>query len=429
MPDLDRTADRQVERTLSVLDDVLGSVAPKDFAVRLWDGTTWGPDPGERARFTIVLKDPGSLRRMLLLPSGLTVGEAYIYDDFDIEGDVEAIACLADRIGLDETSAPRLARTTVGLLKLPAGGNRREDRAARLRGRLHGRARDRSAIRYHYDISNNFYELWLDRNMVYSCALFQSPDEPIDSAQCRKLDYICRKLRLQPGDRLLDVGCGWGGLVMHAARAYGVDATGITLSDAQASLANQRIAEEGLADRCRVVVQDYRDVDEAAPFDKLVSVGMFEHVGEAMLPEYFGKAARLLKPGGVFLNHGISRDVRSAPLRKDSFVGTYVFPDGELIPISTTLKMAEHAGFEVRDVESLREHYVLTLREWVRRIEARADEARALTDDVSYRIWRLYMAFSAHGFEAGSISVYQTLLAKTDRGNSGLPLTRDDWYR
>lgn len=420
--------DKHVENTLKLLDDVFGDVRPRDFAFRLWEGTTWGPQQGSDARFTVVLGHPGSLRAMFVPPTDLNLGEAYIYDDFDIQGDIEAVAELGERLDV-LGGAASLVRYGTQLLKLPSGGPTHEGRqGALLRGRAHTKQRDTAAIRYHYDVSNDFYSLWLDRNMVYSCAYFENPDEDLDTAQQRKLDYICRKLRLAPGERLLDIGCGWGGLAMHAARAYGADVTGITLSAAQASLAQERIADAGLSGHCRVEVRDYRDVDESQPFDKLVSVGMFEHLGAALLPTYFAKASRLLRPGGVFLNHGISTNIRNGWSRGPSFLDVYVFPDSELLPISTTLAEAEKAGFEVRDMESLREHYTLTLRHWVRRLEDHAEEARAATDDVTYRIWRLFMSFSAHQFERNRVGVYQTLLAKPEAGRSGLPLTRRDWY-
>jgi cyclopropane-fatty-acyl-phospholipid synthase len=289
--------------------------------------------------------------------------------------------------------------------------------------------RDRQAVTYHYDVSNDFYALWLDRRMVYSCAYFQAPDDDLDTAQKRKLDYICRKLRLKPGQRLLDIGCGWGGLVLYAAQHYDVDATGITISGPQAALANERIAAAGLSEHCRVEARDYRELDDLQDYDALVSVGMFEHVGAAVLPAYFAQAGRLLKPGGVFLNHGIANRATDAPQRAPGFSDAYVFPDGELTPINVSLRAAEEAGFEVRDVESLREHYALTLRHWVRRLEAQHDQALKFVDEPTYRVWRLFMSGSAHGFASGRLNVYQALLARPDgQGRSGLPLTRDDLY-
>jgi cyclopropane-fatty-acyl-phospholipid synthase len=277
-------------------------------------------------------------------------------------------------------------------------------------------------------LPGEFYALWLDERMVYSCAYFAAPEEDLDNAQERKLDYICRKLRLRPGERLLDIGCGWGGLIIHAAHRYGVRALGITLSEPQAEMANERIRRAGLAESCRVEVRDYWEIEDRHGYDKLVSVGMFEHVGEARLPEYFLRAHRLLRPGGVFLNHGISTNPITPVRRGPTFVSRYVFPDGELVPIATTLGAAEGRGFEVRDMESLREHYALTLGHWVRRLEARSDEARRITDETTYRVWRLYMSGSAHGFRTRRLNIYQTLLSKTELGESGLPLTRADWY-
>ena len=339
---------------------------------------------------------------------------------------------MADVIAQATAGWTKKLRAARDLLRLPAGPAHPSARRgpAKLTGQRHSVERDRQAVTYHYDVSNDFYALWLDRRMVYSCAYFQAADDDLDTAQERKLDYLCRKLRLQPGQRLLDIGCGWGGLAMHAAERYGVDATGITLSRPQADLANDRIAAAGLADRCRVLVQDYRQVDAGQPYDALVSVGMFEHVGAKTLPVYFAQAHRLLRPGGVFLNHGIASRATDAPLPIPNFNDTYVFPDGELTPINVTLHAAEESGFEVRDVESLREHYALTLRHWVQRLEAHRGEALRRVGEVTYRVWRLFMSGSAHGFTHGRLNVYQALLVKPGAGGvSGLPLTRADWYR
>ena len=312
----------------------------------------------------MVLKHPGALRQMFLPGTELGLAEAYLYDDFDIEGQIEAVFDLAETLSQKGPGLIQKLGLAHDLLRLPGGPQREYGRRgrAKLGGERHSVERDRQAIAYHYDVSNDFYALWLDRHMVYSCAYFATPDDDLDTAQERKLDYICRKLRLRPNQRLLDIGCGWGGLVIHAALHYGVDATGITLSRPQADLANERIAAAGLADRCRVLVRDYREMDEPDGYDALVSVGMFEHVGEALLETYFQQAWRLLRPDGLFLNHGIARRATDPVSRKPTFSNTYVFPDGELVPISTTLRVAEETGFEVRDVESLREHYALTLR-------------------------------------------------------------------
>ena len=409
------------------LETLLADYPRRDFQVRLWDGTTCGAE--EQPRFTLVLRHPGALRAMFLAPSELALGEAYINDDYDIEGDIEAAFDLADYLLGQERSLWRSLDLTVLLQRLPGCGLPRTDpHSTRFSGPVHSKDRDRQAVRHHYDLPAEFYALWLDPRMVYSCAYFAKPDEDLDTAQVRKLDYICRKLRLRPGERLLDIGCGWGGLLMHAAAHYGVEAVGITLSVPQAELARKHLYESALNNRCRVEVCDYRDLEHDQQYDKIVSVGMFEHVGEELLPEYFHRAWDLLRPGGVFLNHGIAY---SATYRRQgaSFTDRYVFPDGELLPISTSLRAAELSGFEVRDVESLREHYALTLHQWVRCLEGHAEEARRITDDTTYRTWRLYMAGAAHAFRGGCLGVYQTLLARPLHGQSGLPLTREDWYR
>jgi len=409
------------------LEALLAHYPRRDFQVRLWNGTTWGVEA--QPRFTLVLKRPGALRAMFLSPSELTLGEAYIYDDFDIEGDIEAAFELAESLLGQERSLGASLDLNERLQKLPRSDRPRTGlHSSELGGAVHSKDRDRQAVRYHYDLPTEFYALWLDQRMIYSCAYFATPEQDLDTAQVRKLDYICRKLRLRPGERLLDIGCGWGGLIMHAAAHYGVEAVGITLSVPQAEVARERLHELELTNRCRVEVSDYRDIEHDQQYDKIVSVGMFEHVGEALLPEYFRRAWDLLRPGGVFLNHGIAY---SATYRRQgpSFTDRYVFPDGEMVPISTGLRAAELSGFEVRDVESLREHYGLTLHHWVRRLEAHAEEARQITDDTTYRIFRLYMAGAAHGFRSGRLNVYQTLLAKPLHGRSGLPLTREDWHR
>ncbi|MFZ0288089.1 MAG: cyclopropane-fatty-acyl-phospholipid synthase family protein [Candidatus Sulfotelmatobacter sp.] len=412
--------------SVDFLETLLGDYPRRDFQVRLWDGTTWGAE--KQPRFTLVLKHPEALSAMFFSPSELTLGEAYIRDDFDIEGDIEAVFDLADYLLGQKHSVGESFDPTGQLQKLPKRDLPRTGlHCPSLVGAVHSKDRDRLAISYHYNLPADFYALWLDRRMVYSCAYFNTPEEDLDTAQVRKLDYICRKLRLCPGERLLDIGCGWGGLIMHAAARYDVEAVGTTLSVPQAELARKHLQESGMNNRCRVEVADYRDMEHDQQYDKIVSVGMVEHVGEALLPEYFRRAWDSLRPGGVFLNHGI---VYSATYRRrgPSFTDYYVFPDGELVPISTSLRAAELSGFEVRDVESLREHYGLTLHHWARRLEAHAEEARRITDDTTYRTWRLYMAGAAHGFRSGRLNVYQTLLAKPLHGRSGLPLTREDWY-
>lgn len=429
MPAVATTLEHAVETTLSVWKELLEGYCGGNSVVRLWDGTVWESQPGEAASFTLVLQHAGSLRRMFTPPTELMMAEAYIYNDIDILGDIESVFPLAEYLRNKSWSIAERLRFLRELRSLPNRGSMHIGRqAAAVLGRLHSKARDRQAVTYHYNTSNEFFRLWLDSNMVYSCAYFAVPEDDLDKAQTQKMDHICRKLRLQPGDRLLDIGCGWGGLAIHAAREYNVNVLGITLSQPQAELANARIQHARLSGQCRVEVCDYRDIDGPGSFDKLVSVGMFEHVGAVQLPEYFSQAFRLLRPGGVFLNHGITCNANELPSSEPTFSDKYVFPDGELLPIHTIMQIAESAGFEVRDVESLREHYALTLRQWVRRLEARHDEACRFTDEATYRVWRLFMSGSARGFQTGRLNVHQTLLSKSNKGMSGLPLTRADWY-
>ncbi len=417
--------DHAVDISLQLLDAIAADYPRRDFAVRLWNGELWGGS--EHPRFTLLLKHPGSLRKMLLGANELTLGEAYVHDDFDVAGNLEAGFDFADYLVAHELELTDKLRLAGLLLRLPHNNHGNNGNGLHLHGKVHSKHRDREAVTYHYDLSNDFYQLWLDKRMVYSCAYFVAGNENIDTAQTQKLDYICRKLRLRKGERLLDVGCGWGGLVLHAVKHFGVHALGVTLSERQAELAKKRIQEAGLKDRCQVQVCDYRDLHAPEAYDKIVSVGMFEHVGESHLPEYFQQTWKLLRRGGVFLNHGIAA---SAIFRRKgpSFIDRYVFPDGGLAPLGATVRAAEDCGFEVRDVESLREHYARTLRLWGRRLESRYDDALRIVNETTYRIWRIYMAGCAHAFATGRVNLYQVLFSKPDNGETHLPLTRADWY-
>ncbi len=430
-----------VDLSRKILLDLFGPPERRAFAVAFWDGTREAPG-AQTPEFTLVLRHPDALRRMLLPPSELTLAEAYVRGDIEIEGDLGAASGVADDLGALLAAPGRLARVLLRLQALPVADEppvARTEGRFRHQGQRHSLERDRAAVRHHYDLGNDFYALWLDRRMVYSCAYFPTGGETLDDAQEAKLELICRKLRLRPGERLLDIGCGWGGLISFAAERYGVEALGITLSQAQAQLARERIAAAGLSGRCRVEICDYRELPPSEVFDKVVSVGMVEHVGRAQMRAYFETAFRHLRPGGLFLNHGI---VLAAPqpggtLRRlgarlwgqGAFIQHYIFPDGELLPAGEMLSHAEACGFEPRDLESLREHYALTLDHWRRRLEARQTEAVALVGEPLYRAWRLYLAGSAWRFRVGQIGVVQMLFARqTARGRVELPLTRADLY-
>lgn len=419
--------------TLHVLEELIPHSLTGNVNIRLWDGTLW-PDEKPR-RTTVTLNHPGSMRAMFLGANEVALGEAYLHDDFDIEGIAEDVFPLADAISLIQTSTWQKVHALWELMHLPPTNGYRNNsdgqghHRAVLRGKPHSIKRDKAAVAFHYNVSNEFFELWLDRRMVYSCAYFKDDSTTLDEAQERKLGHICRKLNLQPGEKMLDIGCGWGGMIMYAAQKYGVQATGITLSEEQMEYACRRISAAGLEDRCKVELRDYREIEGHEQYDKLVSVGMVEHVGKTMLPTYFEQAYSLLRPGGVFLNHGIGCISDGTTSSKSTFVDKHVFPDGELAAINEMLHAAENKHFEVRDVENLREHYARTLRMWVQRLEANHEKALQMVDEMTYRVWRIYMAGSAYGFRSGSLDLYQTLLCKNlPGGKSGMPLTRDAWY-
>lgn len=407
---------------------------PGNLAVRLWTGgmLTFGSGTPD---VTLVIRDPRLLRELILFRDPLRLAEAYFQGRLDVEGDLYAALGLKDHLQSLSLSAFEKAAflfTALSLgtptassgLGVPTPCTRR----SRLWWHRHSKAANRRAIAFHYDVSNAFYRLWLDEQMIYSCAYFETPDDSLDQAQRNKLEHICRKLRLKPGERLLDIGCGWGALIRWAARYHGVQAHGITLSRDQYNHCRTEIEAAGLQDQVAVEFRDYRDLQGDACYDKIVSVGMFEHVGLKNLPIYFNIAWRLLKPGGLFLNHGITHDREG--WRKSvgtRFINRYVFPDGELDTVGNVQRAMERSDFEILDVEALRRHYALTLRHWVRRLESREAEAVQQVSEPVYRIWRLYMAACALQFERGDIGVYQILAARRD-GTVQVPLTRRDLY-
>jgi cyclopropane-fatty-acyl-phospholipid synthase len=379
--------------------------------VVLWDGREMALSE-EAPRVTLTVRDARTARA-LARPTLLSLAQAYIDGGVDLEGDLrEAIR-----------SAEALSRT--------AGDSTYDADAPAAQAR--SKSEDREAIQHHYDLSSEFYRLWLDPRLVYSCAYFRTMADTLEEAQVAKLDHICTKLRLAPGERFLDVGCGWGALVMHAASRYGVDATGITLSENQYRLSTERIREAGLEGRCRVLLQDYRDHPGEGRYDKAASVGMFEHVGLKNLSAYFGAVRRLLRDRGLFLNHGItSSDVgnRAVGMGGGEFIDRYVFPRGELPHLHRVIHDMSAQDLEVHDVECLRPHYERTLDLWSANFERVLPQAVAASSERTARIWRLYLAGCAHAFEQRWISIHQVLASKMEKpGRADLPLTREWMYR
>ncbi|MFD5747861.1 class I SAM-dependent methyltransferase [Streptomyces sp. NPDC127033] len=424
-------------RLTTLAEELLG--APLPVRIRAWDGSESGP-PGAP---TLIIRHRRALRRLLWKPGELGLARAWVAGEIDVDGDLYAVlerlaGLIWERDGdegpkVHPVRDPRMRAAARGLVEIagpwpppaPPG-----EEIRRRRGGAHTKRRDKEAISHHYDVGNDFYALVLGPSMVYSCAYWDAgPGFTLEDAQRDKLDLICRKLGLQEDDRLLDVGCGWGSMAIHAAREYGARVTGITLSREQAAFARKRIAEEGLTDRIEIRVQDYRDVRDG-PYDAISSIGMAEHVGSVRYREYADDLYGLLKPGGRLLNHQIARrpEPDEGRYRIDDFIDAYVFPDGELAPLGRTVSTLEEAGFEARDVESIREHYALTLRRWVANLEEHWAEAVRATSAGRARVWRLYMAASALSFERNRIGVNQILAVRpADGGVSGLPLRARLW--
>lgn len=425
-------------RLKGILEQLIGTPLP--VRVRAWDGSQAGPPDTP----TLVVRNRRALRHLLWKPGELGLARAWVADDLAVEGDLyTALDRLSGLIWERDEETRTLTRSlrdpgfrsaVRGLLALagsPLPPAPPPEEARRPRRGLHTRHSDRRAISHHYDVGNDFYELVLGPSMVYSCAYWPAPPPrgTLEQAQHDKLELVARKLALEPGRRLLDVGCGWGSMAVHAARDHGVDVVGVTLSQEQAAYARKRVADEGLTDRIEIRVQDYRDVTDG-PYDAISSIGMAEHVGSRRYLEYATALHRLLKPGGRLLNHQIARRPQrdETTYRVDEFIDAYVFPDGELAPLGSTVTLLERAGFEVRDVESIREHYALTLRGWVANLESGWSRAVALTGPGRARVWQLYMAASALAFERNRIGVNQVLAVRTpESGACALPLRSRTW--
>ncbi|MET9230596.1 cyclopropane-fatty-acyl-phospholipid synthase family protein [Lentzea sp. NPDC003310] len=398
---------------------VLGAPVPIGF--RAWDGSVAGPQDGT----VLVIRSRDALRRLVWSPNELGLARAYVSGELDVEGDLATgLSQIWGLVRRGVTRRPKLTEVARLAFRLKVLGPNPDapKEEARLKGALHTKSRDRDAISHHYDLSNDFYQLVLDPSMAYSCAYFTSEDEPLEQAQHNKLDLVCRKLGLEPGMRLLDVGCGWGSMIIHAAKHYGVHATGVTISAQQRAHILGRIAAEGLEGRVEVRLQDYREVRDE-PFDAISTIEMGEHVGESNYPEYAATLHRLLKPEGRLLLQQMSRG-RNAP-GGGAFIESYVAPDMHMRPVSATTGFLEGAGLEIRDVHALREHYVWTVRAWAETLEERWDEVVALVGEGQARVWRLYLAGGALTFEEGRMGVDQILaVRRSENGRSGMPRVR-----
>ena len=377
--------------------------------LKLWNGQCFDLGTEEVPLVTLVVNTPKALP--VLLEATLdSLGEAYINELIDIEGSMPDIIRMAFKLA-DVSKSPK------GIIR----------RAAKLLTRT--KEDDKESIQYHYDVSNEFYRLWLDENMLYSCGYFESEGVSLGQAQTAKIDHILQKIQLKPGHRLLDIGCGWGSLVIRAAKHWGAQCVGVTLSEQQYHYAKERVRQEGLEDQVEIRLQDYRELE--GEFDRISSVGMFEHVGLVNLPEYFSKIAELLTPDGWAMNHGITSMSTSQdedPIAGSDFIDKYVFPNGELPHISLVLQIMQESGLEAFDVESLRRHYARTLSLWTEHYEAQSEAVRALVDEKTYRIWRVYLPGCAYAFDIGNVGIYQIVCSKAGRLSEQLPWTREFIY-
>lgn len=399
--------DRKLEHWIS---DIRAS-ANLPVLLRLWNGHQYPLGRFDRPTVTLTVREASALP-LLLSPTLNNLGEAYVQEKIDLDGR------LPDIISVGYQLAASAAATGSNAL------------ARVVRHFAHTKEGDKASIRYHYDVSNDFYKLWLDRNMVYSCAYFEHGDETLDDAQIKKIDHILTKIRLQPDQTLLDIGCGWGALVLRAAQQFGARCLGVTLSQNQFDLARERVRAAGLEDRIEIRLQDYRDLTGA--FDRITSVGMFEHVGRKNLPGYFRRVHSLLADNGIAMNHGITSsdpEGGESSLGGGDFIDRYVFPQGELPHISLALRAAQEGGLEALDVESLRRHYARTLEHWADRFETNGETIRKIVGEKTYRIWRVYLAGCAHAFDADEVSIFQILCQKSGKPAASILWSRRYIYR
>ena len=406
----------------------LAPVVGGELPVRLtaWDGSVAGPNDAP----SVVIRSPQALRRILWHPGELGAAQAYVTGELDVEGDLDAALTHVWNVAADRglsgvrpgpallANLLRVAKD-LGVLGPPPPA---PDSQAVLRGRLHSRGRDRQAIHHHYDLSNEFYALILDPHMAYSSGYYERPDMTIEEAQAAKLDLVCRKLGLGPGDRLLDVGCGWGSLSLYAAEHFGAKVTGVTIAAEQKAFIDARIAERGLGDRVQIRLQDYRAVTDG-PYDAVASIEMGEHVGQANYPTYVEVLRRNVRPQGRVLVQQMSR--RGRHPGGGPFIESFIAPDMHMRPVGETVELIEAGGLEVRDVHMMREHYVATVRDWLASFEAHQVRLRELLGEEALRVWRLYLVGGAMAFRDGRMGVDQILSVRNDdAGHSGMPATR-----
>lgn len=389
----------------------------KNFNVEFWNGETINYT--DKPEFTLKFNDKDAFKKIITRPTAINFAEAFIEKSFDIEGNIIEALTLKDQLNDAEISNSDKVTLLLKGTSIKEAIN------------MHTKEKDKENIAHHYDISNDFYSLFLGPSMTYSCAYFKKQDDDLTTAQENKVDHICKKLRLKPGEKLLDVGCGWGKLIVWAAKHYGVEAHGVTISEEQYKFVKEKIKEENLEGKCFVELKDYRDIKGEGVFDKIVSVGMCEHVGTKNLPIYFSDMYKLLKEDGIFLNHGITHSKNLVVSKEEGeFIEKYIFPGGELQSISDVIGAMEEADYEICDVECLREHYSKTLVHWVNNLMANKDKAIAATSETTYRTWLLYMIGCALNFNTGSISVYQVILSKAPKKPSyNIPLTREYIYK
>ncbi|HEU5457742.1 MAG TPA: cyclopropane-fatty-acyl-phospholipid synthase family protein [Terracidiphilus sp.] len=390
------------------------------FSIRFWDGWSWSEGIDGAPACTLVVRNPQALHVLAAEPNEAALGDAFVCGDLDVEGDIFSVFSVGEHIFNREHSLRQKVLETMMQTSLEAARWIQS-------GQRNSMRRDKASIAYHYDQPFEFYRPWLGKSLAYSSAYFHSEKETLDEAQEHKLELICRKLRLQAKEEFLDIGCGWGSLLLHAVCRHDAHAHGITLSKEQEAVVKRRIGAAGFEQQCTVELRDYRTLENAGlHFDKIASVGMIEHVGLKNLPHYFRIAESLLNPGGVFLNQGIAR-AAVAPVREASFIDKYVFPDGRLVTLNEVLHAAEDQGLEVRDVENLREHYAMTLRRWVEGLQAHRDTLLKHVSEETYRIWLLYMAGSSAAFGRGDIAAYQVLFRRCREAKQTMPLTRENW--